>query len=230
MTTIIRALTVALIGLGSAALAADPATVVYEGKLEDARRRPLSGVYPLTFSLYRTDKSTRAAWSESHYVAVDDGVYSVQLGDQRPIPKGLKLKQAFLGVAVTDGQEILRERLRPDTRPLDEPVAEAAPAPGAHNDRRSDSYAEIAGFAYEADRAKSADSVGGVTADELKRIASRGASKVTIGGNKRYSNSAGGQGGQPYTLKCPKGYVVTGIRGGAAAYVDSLTLICSPLE
>ena len=54
--------------------------------------------------------------------------------------------------------------------------------------------------------------------------------KVKIGAAKRYSEQVGGTGGNPYTLQCPPGHVVTGIKGGAAAYLDSISLICSPLE
>ena len=54
--------------------------------------------------------------------------------------------------------------------------------------------------------------------------------KSKIGEAKRYTDQVGGSGGRPYTLECPPGFVVTGIRGQAAGYVDQISLICSPLE
>ena len=87
-----------------------------------------------------------------------------------------------------------------------------------------------AGFAYEADRAHNTDAVGGLTATEILKMVKESKTEVTIGGRSRNSETAGGTGGQPYTLRCPKGYVVTGITGGAAAFVDSVSIICSPLE
>ena len=54
--------------------------------------------------------------------------------------------------------------------------------------------------------------------------------KVRISSSKRYTGSAGGEGGVTYELKCPKGHVVTGVRGGSGIYLDSIQLICSPLE
>jgi len=223
-----------LLGAAGAAHAAEPTHVAYEGQLLDSHRKPLSGIYPLTFSLYRSEKSSRPAWSESHYVAVEDGSYVVQLGDTRPIPSTLHLDRLYISVAVTGGSELVREKL---ATAAEEPRVEAKdPEPGTPAPPRDkkpgsgDSYAEIAGFAYEADRAHNSDAVGGLTATEIRKIIKESKSNVEVGGRTRNSEPAGGTGGQPYTLRCPKGYVVTGITGGAAAFVDSIAIICSPLE
>lgn len=225
-----------LVGTAGASLAAPPALVAYEGQLLDAHRKPLSGVYPLTFSLYRSEKSTRPAWSEAHFVAVEDGKYAVHLGDTRPIPPTLHLERLYISVGVTGGAELVREKLAvdaagaPEAAPAVAPDVEPAASPDKKVRAAGDSYAEIAGFAYEADRAHAADAVGGITAAELRKMVKESKSEITIGTRTRNSESAGGTGGQPYTLRCPKGYVVTGIQGGAAAFVDSISIICSPLE
>jgi hypothetical protein len=40
----------------------------------------------------------------------------------------------------------------------------------------------------------------------------------------------GGKGGQRYERKCPDGFVMTGIRGGAGALMDSVEIICTQLK
>ena len=238
MATLVRSMVMAwllLVGAVGVANAEGPALVAYGGQLQDAHKRPLSGIYPLTFSFYRSEKSTRPAWSESHFVAVEDGKYLVQLGDTRPIPTTLKLDRLYISVAVTGGAELVRERLSADeaTAEATPPVTPDAIAPTSPDKKvraQGDSYAEIAGFAYEADRAHTADVVGGLSATDIRTLVKESKSAVTVGGRTRNSEVAGGTGGQPFALKCPKGYIVTGIQGNAAAFVDSISIICSPLE
>ena len=230
-------------GAAPAAAAEPGPRVVYGGRLQDAQGRPIAGIYPLTFNFYRTEKGGRPTWSESHYVAVDNGVYAVELGGPKPLPKNIALDKVWLGVGVTGGAEIVREKFAAADVPAAPPSATspaggngidpaAPPVAGAPPSKSTQSYAELAGFAYEAERAKTADAIGGMTAADLKNLAKTTGTpaKPKIGANKRYSEPAGGTGGNAYTLQCPTGYVVTGIKGGAAAYVDSLSLICSPLE
>src|SRR5262245_35908403 len=101
---------------GGTALAAEPPPqrAVYGGKLEDAQARPLGGIYPLTFAFYRTAKGGRAVWTEAHFVAVDNGVYAVELGAEKPFPKTLDLARAWVSVSVTGGKEIVREVFSPE--------------------------------------------------------------------------------------------------------------------
>ncbi|MCA9517089.1 MAG: hypothetical protein KC635_19235 [Myxococcales bacterium] len=238
----------ALLATPSARAAApDPSRVVYEGSLQDASRQPLSGVYPMTFALYRSQRSSRPAWSEDLMVAVDNGQYTVELGSDKPIPKTLKIDGTYLGVAITDGKELYREKL--DTTGADAAAATEEPAPAApatngaqataptapttaRPGSGTQSQCEVAGFAYECDRAKAAESIGGLSAKELREAveAVKAGGKSSLGPKPRYSEAAGGPGGQRYELLCPKGYVVTGIQGGAAMFVDSLSIVCSPLE
>ena len=229
-------------GLEGPARAEDPSRVVYEGQLLDSAKRPLSGVFPMEFNLFRSEKSTRGAWSEQHFIAVEDGRYTIELGATKPIPSSLNLDRVYLGVTI-GGQELVRELLR--TAPVaKEPAGKrpSATAPSAEVTKddvivtaprqrtAEESYAEIAGFAYEAERAKVADSIGGMTARELQALIKEARQPVSIGSRSRESGVAGGSGGQPYTLKCPKGHIMTGITGSAAALVDSVGIICSPLE
>ncbi|MFO0749166.1 MAG: hypothetical protein U1F43_26410, partial [Myxococcota bacterium] len=77
-----------------------------------------------------------------------------------------------------------------------------------------------------------ADSVGGVTAADLKALAraQQLPPKAKIGSAQRFTEKVGGQGGTAYNLQCPPGYAVTGIQGTYESYVNAITLICTPLE
>lgn len=241
--TLCAALASLLASSAPAAVAADPtARVVYGGRLEDAQGRPIGGIYPLTFSFYRTEKGGRALWEEAHFVAVDNGIYAVELGRDRPFPRTLDLERAWISVAVSGGKEIVRDRFTPEVAAAPAPAPaptplKADPAIGAPPQAAKGTYADLAGFAYEAEKAKTAEAVGGLTAADLRNLikqstseAPKDAHKVKIGETKRFTEQVGGQGGQAFTLQCPPGHVVTGIRGQAAGYVDQISLICSPLE
>jgi len=226
----------------SPASAADPSSrIVYGGRVEDAQGRPIGGIYPLTFSFYRTAKGGRSMWTETHFVAVDNGIYAVELGRDKPFPRALDLDKSYLSVAISGGKEIVRERFTTDPSLLPAtttPVEQAKPEPtvGAPPQTAKGTYADLAGFAYEAEKSKNSDAIGGMTVTDLRTLIKQATpekesgGKVKIGETKRYTEQAGGSGGQPFTLQCPPGFVVTGIRGQAAGYVDQISVICSPLE
>ena len=225
----------AVMGLAPAAQAGGT-TLVFEGKLEDNKHKAVGGVFPLSFSLHRSTRGGKSVWSESHFVAVDDGRYVVELGSRRPIPAKLNVDKLFLAVSLTGGAEIVREKVRSASvrhggaAPAAAPSAAPASRPREQGGKTVVDYAESAGLAFEAEHAKVADRVGRMTETELleKIRSSGGGGKV--GSSKRYTSSAGGEGGIAYELKCPKGHVVTGMRGGSGIYIDRVQLICSPLE
>ncbi len=215
--------------------------VRYEGQLQGPDRKPVGGIYPLTFSFFRSARGGRPLWSESHFVAVDDGRYVVQLGKKRPIRATVNLDRVYIGVALTGGDEIVREPLRPAPEPPPQaaapprPAAPSAAAAAAVATKTADGrlvvdYAETAGEAYEAHHAKVADKLGSLTADEVEEKLKRTGGRVTLGKKKHFTASAGGDGGTHYELLCPPGYVVTGVRGGGGIYLDSIKLVCQPLE
>ena len=219
--------------LSAQAMAGPGKTVVYEGELQDVQRKPIGGIFPLSFSLHRNAKKGRSLWKEEHFVAIDEGRYEVVLGSRSPIPAGLNLAKLYLSVSLSGGDEIVRERLSPKS-------LGRTPGAGSRVGARKPSdvgdpkkvveYAETAGLAYEAEHAKTADRVGDWSQSEIEEHLKNAGGKVRIGSSKRYTGSAGGEGGVTYELKCPKGHVVTGVRGGGGIYLDSIQLICSPLE
>jgi hypothetical protein len=230
----ITILSASLMLLSSAQAMAGPGkTVVYEGELQDAQRKPIGGIFPLSFSLHRNAKKGRSLWKEEHFVAIDEGRYAVILGSRTPIPSGLNLAKLFLSVSLSGGNEIVRERLSPDSLrgPATSGSRVTSRKPGDIGDpKKIVEYAETAGLAYEAEHAKVADRIGDWTQAEIEDHLKNAGGKVRIGSSKRYTGSAGGEGGVTYELKCPKGHAVTGVRGGGGIYLDSIQLICSPLE
>lgn len=227
-----------------AAHADDPGRrVIYAGRLEDSQGRPVGGVFPLTFAFHRTEKGGRAAWTEAHFVAIDNGVYAVELGRLKSLPKNLDLSKAWISVAITGGKEVVRDRFAGDVieAPAAAPVIPVAPPPGPSvgvaPQPAKGTYADLAGFAYEAEKAKAADTIGGMTANDLRNLAKQAQAATTaappkakIGQASRFTDAAGGPGGAEFTLQCPPGHVATGIRGRGAVMIDQISVICSPLE
>ncbi len=215
---------------------ADAQVVSFNGTLQDENLNVISGVFPMNFSLYKTEGSRRAIWSERVWVAVDSGRYSVNLGSRKPIPARLKLEKMYVGVSLEGVGELLREPLMADSDPSviaptqnTAPVAPVAPRVAARpSGKGASDIAERAMHAFEADHATNADKIGNLSVNDLQKMFAP--KKVTTGSRTRETESAGGPGGKLYDLECPKGYVVTGVRGGSGKYLDSISLICSPLS
>jgi len=211
--------------------------LVYSGQLLDDQGGPMGGVFPLTFSFHKKERGGTSLWSESHFVAVDSGTYVIELGRKRAIPRSINLGQLYVGVRVTNGPQLVRERfvvegeeteifIRRHTATANRPASRTAT-----KHRASVDYAEKAGFAFAAEKADDATRLGGLTLEQLKRKLGGGSGgSITIGEQPWTSQSKGGVGGTSYELLCPEGYVLTGIRGGAGMYIDRLGIICSKLK
>lgn len=166
------------------------------------------------------------------FVASDSGFYVVELGQNPPFPKNFDPKKSWLGVTLKGEKELLRVDLSKQLVASDGGQLDGA-VPSQI--RGKVSYADSSGTAYEAERAKTADTVGSLSEEDIKDLIARaggqgGNAKVELGTVKRYSDTAGGSGGKPYSLECPAGHVVTGIRGMAGSMLDQISLICSPLK
>ena len=213
--------------------AADEPGLVYSGTLKDENGAPLAGVFPLTFTLHRTETGRKKVWSETHWVAVEEGQYAVDLGLARATPARLELTSLYLGVALAGGDELVRERISERNLPgfTAAPREETwtAPARTAPSGGAVD-YADRARVAAEAEQAFNCDRIENLTLEDLDRRY-RQRSGARLGGARRTTEVTGGPGGRaPYEVKCPKGYVAVGIRGSSGAMVDSIGLICAPLE
>lgn len=222
--------------------AADNIAVIYQGTLQNEAGEPVSGVFPLSFHLYRGSMSADPIWSEHHFVSVVDGRYQIPLGHQTELREYLLDGQRWLGVELDGEVELLRDRLsvdRPDVEPDHSGV-----------DGERVSHAEVAERATEAERARLAEnalSLDGMSAEDiedkanlaLRRLgdhiadpdAHQAVTGPSVGGRTQtVDERAGGTGGSAYDIRCPEDYVAVGIEGSAGRVVDSITVICSPLE
>ena len=240
-------LRLALCGLLAALLLPAPAvakTVTYRGQLMGADGHPYFGLVRLTFALHREAKGGKPLWSETQFLFVEEGSFLVTLGSRNAIPDEVPFQGSYVALAVPKGPEFFREPLKalrvvttaefasmkesaetPVTVVNPSPLAKAAPT-GAGG---SSSYAEKAGLAYEAEHARNADKLENMTLKEIER-ALRERTKPKLGDGEAYADHVGGYGGTPFSTSCPKGYVVTGVRGGAGKFVDGFQMVCSPLE
>lgn len=209
--------------------------VNYKGKLVDEAGKAISGIFPMTFKLVAGLKSKKAVWSESMWVAVDRGIYRVRLGESKRLPSQ-DLSRHLLAVEVRGLGEISREPFGEDSNKVFSPAPQgAAGQTVSPRHQGSVKFADSAGFAVESDHAKNADRIQNLTVEDLTRKVLEegggGGGKAKIGATKRFGNRVGGSGGtSEYNEVCPKGYVMTGIKGGAGIYLDSIQIICSPIE
>jgi hypothetical protein len=209
--------------------------LVYTGQLLDEGARPIGGVFPLTFAFYNKRRGGKALWSETHFVAVDDGNYMVDLGRQTKIQPSIDLGKLYVGVRVAKGPELVRERFVAEGSEPEEVIRHQTSKQGGKVPQGGTvDYAEKAGFAYVAEKADSAVRLDGLTLDQLKKALGNkeggGGGKVTIGTKTFEGDNIGGQGGTPFRQLCPEGYIMTGIQGGSGLYIDRMSIICSPLE
>lgn len=210
----------------------------FRGELVDSASTPISGVFPLVFRLYTSAEATDAVWREERYVAVDTGMYDVLLGGVTPLPTGLAGQTMILAVDIRDGGEVTRFPL----------TIQPAPGPLSRAELLATldvTFADLSDQAVLADRARVADdcvTLGGRRLEELDRFEELltqiadlrrevdAATGPTIGSRTTTLERIGGAGGLAYARSCPPGHVVVGMRGGAGALIDSIELVCAPLE
>ncbi len=214
-----------------AAAAGGKRTVLqFDSTLRDEDQKPVSGIFQMQFDLHKP-KQKNVFWKEKHWVAIDNGHYTIQLGHTTALPKGLDPKTAVMAVSIVGVGQVLEEPLA-GTAAMAEVEEHSSSAPGA-NGKRIVPYAEKAGFAYEAEHATVADRIGNLTAkmlqDALDALDKRKA-KVKPSKNTHMLTSIGGAGGTPFEAMCPAGMVVVGIRGGSGIYIDNFQVVCAPLE
>jgi hypothetical protein len=224
------------------------AVVEYTGKMVDETGKPVSGIYPITFKLYPAGKSGRALWSETSWVGVADGQYKIALGSTKLLPPGQDFTKLLLAVEIK-GKELSRaafmdaetakkvkaaqEQNAISQVKLIEEQAKDSKAPAGNSG--SVKYADSAGYAVSADHAKNSDRIQNLTVDDLvKKIQEEGggtAGAVSVGKTRRYGDRVGGEGGTTeYNEVCPRGYVMVGIRGATGKFLDSIQIVCAPLE
>ncbi len=81
----LKALTCVVLSLIAIDAAAVPMTMTHQGRLLDSGGSPVNGPVDLTFRLYDVAVGGGVLWEEVNLVTVDDGLYSVILGQSTPL-------------------------------------------------------------------------------------------------------------------------------------------------
>lgn len=229
--------------------------VDYTGRLQDEDGKPISGVFHLAFKLYDGEHAAQAEWSAQRYVAVVDGDYTVPLGDQRPLDRPTISGKTWIGVELVGEGELLRDPFEVGSAAAEQGDDKGSSLEISQETKnlldkartnKQIAFADVAERAVTADVAKRAEKVGDLTAEELEKKAQLALDRlgehiadpdahaatggIRLGNDRRVMPKTGGDGGSPYQINCPPGYVVTGIKGGAGKMVDSVTVVCQKLR
>jgi hypothetical protein len=210
--------------------------VDYRGEIVDEAGTPISGVFSLSFKLYEEGEDD-ALWEEHHHVSVYEGSYDIVLGQLNPMDDERRGETVQIAVEVADIGEFTRHDLL-----LTPSVTQTREEVLAELDVIFADLADRSLYAVQAEEADDCTRIGGRTLEELDRYeeligeitelrtevdAMTGAA---LGSRTTTLERIGGAGGNSYSRTCPPGHVVTGVRGGAGALIDSIELICSPLR
>lgn len=93
------------------ALAAVPPTLNYQGHLTDSAGVPIDGPVNMVFSIYDIDTGGTALWSDTRSLTVEQGVFSIELGDGvNPFPLGLFENPLWMSLTVGTDAEMSPRR------------------------------------------------------------------------------------------------------------------------
>ncbi|HAH05091.1 MAG TPA: hypothetical protein DCM05_00975 [Elusimicrobia bacterium] len=76
----------AVLSLAGSAVSAAP-RMLFEGRLNDAQGRPMSGNYLLVFKVFDALSGGFEIWRETQYVPVQRGAFATELGRMAPLPE-----------------------------------------------------------------------------------------------------------------------------------------------
>ncbi|MCP4631375.1 MAG: hypothetical protein GY855_00505 [candidate division Zixibacteria bacterium] len=96
--------TTVLIMVTGAIVTGSPGVFNFQGYLVDNNDNPISGDFEMTFRLYENETGDGALWSESHNVQLNNGNYTVQLGNQNSVNHSGDL---WLSLQIDDQQEMM---------------------------------------------------------------------------------------------------------------------------
>lgn len=101
------------LALAAPAAAGVPQTLTHQGRLYDASGKPINNTLqgiPMTFAFYADadPATTTPLWTETHHVPIEDGYFSVTLGDLTPFPADLfNGPVRYIGIRVDKDPEML---------------------------------------------------------------------------------------------------------------------------
>ncbi|MCP4609762.1 MAG: hypothetical protein GY845_13725 [Planctomycetes bacterium] len=90
-----------------------PPLINYQGYLTDPSDNPLTGTFDIIFALYDDPSDTDAKWSEERLnISVNEGLFNIILGQQKPIEADVLNGNTYLGITVDHNAEMApRQRL-----------------------------------------------------------------------------------------------------------------------
>lgn len=136
-----------------------PNTLTYSGYLTDEKGAPINDTRSLTFAMYDRERGGRLLWRETHQsVKIEKGLFSVELGNEQSISRGLSVSPVWLGITIGDGRE-LTPRKKLTAAPFAIRAQEALTAVTADDAKRlnglaADSFlteTDVSGFLTEGD-------------------------------------------------------------------------------
>jgi hypothetical protein len=112
VNTISIGLLVAILLTAGNAFAVVPDLIPLQGMLQDDEGDPLDESAILTFRMYDDEVAATAFWTEEQSVQVEDGYFSVYLGDTMELPSDYATHASvWLGISVNDDPEMERFEL-----------------------------------------------------------------------------------------------------------------------
>ena len=92
--------------LSNGAAADVPAGLMHQGRLFDVAGKPITGSAQVQFAIYDAETGGSSLWTESHDVPLDDGYFSVTIGEKTPIGAVLGVSKRWLGITVGNDAEM----------------------------------------------------------------------------------------------------------------------------
>ena len=89
-------------------LGAIPNLLKQQGRLVDSNTNPVTGSVEVTFQIYTSPEAQSSIWSETLTVTLDDGYYTVLLGDTVPFETDtFESDDLYMGITLEDNAEFL---------------------------------------------------------------------------------------------------------------------------
>ncbi len=87
-----------------------PRQISFQGVISEGDKLPADGPQMMTFTLYTSQFSTQAIWTEEQRVTVRGGLFNVYLGEKNPLPENFS-REYWVGVPIKGGGEFTRVKM-----------------------------------------------------------------------------------------------------------------------
>jgi hypothetical protein len=87
-----------------------PRQISFQGVISEGDKVPADGAQLMTFSLYPSQFSTQALWTEEQRVTIRGGLFNVYLGEKNPLPENFS-REYWVGISIKGGAEFSRVKM-----------------------------------------------------------------------------------------------------------------------